>query len=483
MVRQQDAGVTLDEYMQQDAVGLANLVRRGDVTAGQLLQLAVQRKEQVNHRVNAITATLTDFANVELQSGIPDGPFRGVPLLLKDQIDVAGLRTGRACRLLNRHRAKTDSTMVARLREAGFVMFGKTNMPELGLNVTTEPKMYGPTRNPWSPDHTAGGSSGGSAAAVACGIAPVASATDGGGSIRIPASCCGVFGLKPSRGRISFGPAAGEGWGGLTAHGVVTRSVRDTAALLDVLARPAAGDPYSLHSKPGEFVSATKMKPGRLRIGVVTKPPAGTAVHPDCRAAIDDCVNLLETFGHLVRPTRYPVNGAELRDAAGMIIRTKVAESLVAMAGDRPMDSCRDEVEAATWMIYEAGKATSGIQYASAVETIHRIGRQMGVFMRDFDVILSPTLAEPPIRLGILNTETLDGMALFQRMREFSPFCNLFNATGQPAMSVPLYWNDANLPIGVQFSAAYGEEQLLLRLAAQLESARPWWQRYRWLKV
>ena len=483
MRHQQDAGVTLEEYMQHDAVGLANLVRRGDMTAGELLQLAVQRKEQVNHSVNAITATLTDFANVEMQKGIPDGPFSGVPLLLKDQVDVAGLRTGRACRLMERHRAKTDSTIVTRLRAAGFVVFGKTNMPELGLNVTTEPKMYGPTRNPWGPDHSAGGSSGGSAAAVACGISPIATATDGGGSIRIPASCCGVFGLKPSRGRISCGPDTGEGWGGMTAHGVVSRSVRDTAALLDVLSGPAVGEPYFLSSEPGEFLQSTKMKPGQLRIGVGMQPPTGTQVHSDCHAAVEDCMNLLETFGHQTRPVKYPIDGAQLRDAAGTIIRTKVAEHLETIALGRGADLCRDDVEAATWMIYEAGKATNGIQYSSAIETIHRIGRQMGEFMKGFDVILSPTLAEPPIRLGMLNTETLEGAALFQRMREFSPFCNLFNATGQPAMSVPLYWNEANLPIGVQFSAAFGNEQLLLRLAAQLEAARPWWQRYRWLKV
>ena len=478
--RDHDAGVTLDEYMEHDAVALANLVRRGDVTADELLQLAVLRKEQVNNAVNAITSTLTDFANAEMQFGMPDGPFRGVPLLLKDQIDVAGLPTGRACRLLNGHKAKTDSNVVARFREAGFVIFGKTNMPELGLNVTTEPKMHGPTLNPWSPDCSAGGSSGGSAAAVACGIVPAASATDGGGSIRIPASCCGVFGLKPSRGRISFGPDAGEGWGGLTAHGVVTRSVRDTAALLDVLSGPAVGDPYQLDSEPGAFLHATRMKPGALKVGVVTKPPTGTRVHPDCRAAIEDCVNLLESFGHQAIPTEYPIDGAQLRDAAGMIIRTKVAASLEAIACGQVNG---DDLEAATWMIYEAGRATNGIQYAAAIDSIHAIGRQMGHFMEDFDVILSPTLAEPPIRLGVLNTETTDGMALFQRMREYSPFCNLFNATGQPAMSVPLCWNASNLPIGVQFAAAYGNEQLLIRLASQLEAARPWWQRYRWLKV
>lgn len=362
------------------------------------------------------------------------------------------------------------------------MIFGKTNMPELGLNVTTEPRLGGATLNPWNREYSSGGSSGGSAAAVAAGICPAASATDGGGSIRIPASCCAVFGLKPSRGRVSSGSDQGEGWGGMAAHGVVTRSVRDTAALLDVLSGPAEGDPYYLESAPGSILKATKMKPGQLRVGVVVKPPSGTPVNLECRAALDDAVRLLEGLGHKIEETCYPVDGAELRDAAGSIIRTKVFDELEGIVDERGSPLTQGDVEAATWMIYAAGKETSGRQYSEAIDTIHRIGRQMGRFMRDFDVILSPTLAEPPIKIGILNTETTDGRALFDRMREFSPFCNIYNASGEPAMSVPLYWGEYNLPIGVQFAARFGDEVTLLKLAAQLEAARPWWQRYRWLQ-
>lgn len=475
--------VTSDEYQKLDAIGLAELVRRGDVRPMELLHLAVRCKEGVNEKINAVSTSLTDYAEKQIHSGLPGGAFKGVPFLLKDQIDVRGLPTRRAARLLENHVAMGDATVVARLREAGFTFFGKTNMPELGLNVTTEPKLTGPTINPWNREFSAGGSSGGSAAAVAAGMCPVASATDGGGSIRIPASCCGVFGLKPSRGRIPFGPDHGEGWGGMTAHGVVTRSVRDTAALLDVLSGPEVGDPYYLEAAPGTFLQATRMKPGRLKIGVVNTPPADTVVHKECRDAVTDAVSLLAGLDHECIETSYPIDGAELRDAAGTIIRAKVYAGLEQIADERGSPLTRDDVEAATWMIHAAGKDTSVRDYTEAIETIHRIGRQMGEFMSRFDVVLSPSLAEPPIKLGVLNTETTDGRALFDRMRRFSPFCNLFNATGQPAMSVPLYWGSHNLPIGVQFSARFGDEITLLKLAAQLEAARPWWQRYRWLQL
>jgi amidase len=479
----QTCGVTIDEYQQHDAIGLAEFVRRGAVTPTELLRLAVQRKEIVNSALNAVSTSLTDFAGQAINTGLPSGPFHGVPLLLKDQVDLVGQPTRRACKLLTETVPHQDSTVVARLREAGFVIFGKTNMPELGLSVTTEPKLTGPTLNPWNREFSPGGSSGGSAAAVAAGICPAATGTDGGGSIRIPASCCAVFGLKPTRGRVPYGPDHGEGWGGMTSHGVVSRSVRDTAAMLDLLSGPAIGDPYYLESTPGTFLHATRMKPGKLRIGVVIDPPSGTLVGKECRDAVDDAVRLLEGLGHETEPTRYPIGGAELRDAAGTIIRTKVFEGLEQLADQRGTPLARDDVEAATWMIHSAGKETSGRTYAEAIETIHRIGRQMGEFMERYDVILSPTLAEPPIKLGILNSETTDGRALFDRMREFSPFCNLFNATGQPAMSVPLYWGTKNLPIGVQFAGKFGDEVTLLKLAAQLEAARPWWQRYQWLRL
>lgn len=475
--------MTVEEYLKRDATGLTALVRKGEVSPAELLEVALRRCAEVNPAINAVTTLLEEFARSEIAEGLPDGPFHGVPFLLKDQVDLRGFPTKRACRLLEKHVARRDSTVVARLRRAGLVVFGKTNMPELGLNVTTEPRMYGPTRNPWNREFSAGGSSGGSAAAVAAGICPAAGATDGGGSVRIPASCCGVFGLKPSRGRVSFGPGHGEGWGGMTAHGVVTRSVRDTAALLDVMAGPEPGDPYYLESPAGGFARQAVMKPGRLKIAVVVRPPSGVRVLDECLAAVDDTAKLLEGLGHDVQPAEFPEGCGAIRDAAGTIIRVKVRQALEDIAARRGKPIHRDEVEAATWMIYQSAVEVGAIDYTRAVETVHGVGRRMAGFMKDHDVVLTPMLAEPPIRLGVLKAETTDAHAFFQRMREWSPFNNLFNATGQPAMSVPLCWGPDNLPLGVQFAGRFADEATLLKLAAQLEAARPWWQRYRWVRV
>jgi amidase len=473
--------VTVDEYRAFDATELARLIREGATTPEELLDLAIERVDATNPALNAVIEPLFAFARQAIAKGLPNGPFRGVPLLLKDQIDLGGVRTQRACRLLTGHVAPVDSAYVGRLRAAGMVVFGKTNMPELGLNVTTEPLLHGPTRNPWNQTYSAGGSSGGSAAAVAAGFCPVASATDGGGSIRIPAACCGVFGLKPSRGRISFAPDRGENWGGLGTHGVVSRSVRDSAAFLDLLSGPVSGDPYYLPSPVEPFVTALRRKTGRLRIAVVSTPPSGIAIHGECRTALEDATRLLADLGHEMIDAELPVNGSELREASGLIIRTKVAESIEVMISSRRRRLNQDDLEPTTRLIYEAGKQVTGTQYSGAIATIHRLGRQMAGFMEKVDVVLSPTLAEPPLLNGLLNRMTEDSSALFARMRSYSPFCNLYNATGQPAMSVPLHWGENNLPIGVQFAAACGGESLLLQLAAQLESARPWQQRYNWL--
>ncbi len=475
--------MTIDEYQSYDATDLAGFVRNGEVTPKELLALAIDRLETTNPLLNAVTDILYERACNDIVAGLPDGPFRGVPFLLKDQLDVAGVPTRRACRLLEEEVPEVDSEYVSRIRGARMVMFGKTNMPELGLNVTTEPEMYGPTRSPWNGAHSPGGSSGGSAAAVAAGICPAASATDGGGSIRIPASCCGLFGMKPSRGRVSFGPDRGEGWGGLTSHGLVSRSVRDSAALLDVLSGPALGTPYAL-AKPGEPIAiAATRKPGKLKIALVSNPPSQTAVDDECLNAVNDVVRLLKNLGHEIEECSLPVNGAELREASGLIIRTKIAESIEQILARRRRVLREGDLEPTTTLIYEAGRQVSGTQYSESIESIHRIGRQMAEFMKGFDAILSPTLAEPPIRLGVLRELIMDPPALFARMRSYSPFCNVYNASGQPAMSVPLYWGENNLPIGVQFAAALGQEAKLFQLAAQLEMARPWQQRYKWLRI
>ncbi len=471
--------MTLDEYLQRDAVGLAELVWNKEVTPGELLELALARMEEVDPAINAVTDDLRAFAGEETVRGLPEGPFRGVPFLLKDQLDLRGQRTRRGCRLLENYVSDFDSEVVTQFRRAGLVCFGRTNMPELGLNVTTESRMYGPTRNPWNRDYSAGGSSGGSAAAIAAGICPAASATDGGGSIRIPAACCGVFGLKPSRGRVSFGPDRGEGWAGMSAHGVVTRSVRDSALLLDCISSPTEGEPYPAPSSGGPFFRCVEHDPRQLRIALIASPPNDGVVHPACREATESAGQLCAESGHLVSEREFPINGAELKEATSMIIRTQVAAGIDEMARTRPDGVLPDDVERATWAIYEAGRLATGIEYVRAVDTIHRIGRQMAAYMEDYDVILSPVLAEPPIRLGVLDTMAEDVLKTFERLRAYSPFCNLYNATGQPAMSVPLCWSDTNLPIGVQFAGRYGEEATLFHLAGQLERARPWAARYR----
>jgi amidase len=371
--------------------------------------------------------------------------------------------------------ALDDSALVADYKRAGFVIFGKTNTPEFGLVGVTEPVLWGTTLNPWNPELTCGGSSGGAASAVAAGIVPVAQASDGGGSIRIPASCCGLFGFKPSRGRISMAPQ-GEGWGGLTVLHAVTRSVRDSAAILDASCRPEAGDPYYLSPPATPFAGEVGRDPKSLRIGLITTNIYGEPLEKACEVAVRDAAALCEKLGHKVEEIKAPSCVDTLIDTVMTIVCTTMAANLEREAARRGRAIGDDEVEPITWMLYERAKTFTGLQYARAVQAMHTISRQAAEWSAPYDVLLLSTLWTLPLPVGMLKSGLGDLASITERFYKFGPNTQLFNMTGQPAMSVPLAW-EGNTPIGIQFAGRVGDEATLFRLAGQLEKARPWFDR------
>lgn len=465
----------LEDYMAEDAVGLAALVARGEVTPKELLTAAVARAEAVNPKINAITVWDLEAAEAQLAEGLPQGPFTGVPFLLKDLFAfLAGTRLTNGSRLFEGFVCASDNTYVARCKAAGLVIFGKTNSPEFGLNATTEPLANGPTRNPWNLAHSAGGSSGGAAAAVAAGILPMAHATDGGGSIRIPASSCGLVGLKPSRGRTPAGPVVGEGWNGLAIGHVVSRSLRDTAAMLDATHGPEAGDPYGCPAPERPFLEELKQAPGRLRIALASQPFAPAEVDPECHAAAAAAARLCESLGHAVEEVTLPIDGDAMRDATATVIFANMASDLEAMAGmlGRPADSTT--VERATLAYAAMAAERSAKDMARAIQVLQMTGRQLGQFFERYDVLLSPTLPAPPPELGHLDQDHEDPELFTARVMAHIPYTPLYNNTGCPAITLPLAWSETGLPIGVMFGSRLGGEGLLLRLSAQIEEAQPW---------
>jgi amidase len=465
-----------NELAELDATAQAELVRRGEVTPHELVETAITRIEAVNPELNAVVTAMYDEAREIAAGELPDGPFPGVPFLLKD-ITAAyrGVRTTLGSRAFAEFIPKRDSELVVRLRRAGLVVVGKTNTPEFGLVTTTEPELFGPCRNPWDTARTPGGSSGGSAAAVAAGMVPMAHATDGGGSIRIPASCCGVFGLKPTRGRNPLGPTFGDIMSGLLAEHAVTRSVRDSAALLDATSGPDVGDPYWPAAPERPFVDEVGRDPGRLRIAMSSQVGTRTTVDPDCLAALAEAVRLCEELGHEVVESSPSINDSEsLGEAFTVIWSSGVIPIVTASGRVRNGRADPDAFEPLTLALYEIGKTFTGGDYLIAVQRMQRAARRVATWQSDFDLWLTPTLAEPPVPLGTFAPPEGDFMAAFLRGGRFAPFTAIANVTGQPAMSVPLFWNDDGLPIGVQFIARYGDEATLFRLAAQLEEARPW---------
>jgi amidase len=469
-----------DPFATLDATAQAELVRRREASPRELVDAAIARIERLNPQLNAVIHPLFDKARKAADGPLPDGPFRGVPFLLKDILGTsAGDPYHAGMGFLRRQRwtEPVDATLTTRFRAAGLVVCGRTNVPELGLMPSTEPLAYGPTRNPWDPSRSPGGSSGGSAAAVASGLVPVAHANDGGGSIRIPASACGVVGLKPSRGRTSLGPAAGELWAGFGVEGVVSRSVRDTAAILDAIEGYEPGDPYVTPAPLGPYRNDVGADPGRLRIGMLVQDPTGTfAVHPDCVAAAQAAGKLLSSLGHRVEES-HPAALADpaFTEAIILIVTTSVARDLDLWAERTRRPLGPTDVEPTTWAMAEAGRGPDARDYIRAVATVHAATRQvLAWWHRGFDLLVTPTLPEPPPVLGSFMPTADEPMRGLLHATSFVTFTMPFNATGQPAISLPLHWNREGLPIGVQLVAAYGREDLLIRVAAQLEQAAPW---------
>jgi amidase len=463
------------EFERYDGLGLAALVRDRQVSAAEVLEAAVERIDARDGAINAVILRLFDDARGRVERGLPDGPFTGVPFLLKDiTVQVAGTVTANGSRLFVSAVADHDSEIVARYRRAGLVIAGKTNTPELGLATTTEPRLFGPTRNPWSAAHSAGGSSGGAAAAVAAGMVPTAHATDGGGSIRVPASCCGLFGLKPTRARTPAGPMLGEGWSGASIGHAITRTVRDSAALLDAVAGPDVGDPYWAPAPARPFLHEVGAEPGRLRVALCTTPWNGMAVDAECREAARAAARLCQTLGHSVEEARPEIDVAALGQAQRVIIAGNVCNALELRAAALGRALQPDDVEKMTWRTARYGREATAADYARSVQAVHRAGRAVGRFFQQWDVLLTPTMCNPPHKLGAIDTMTDDPETFQQVLFTTIAFTSLFNSTGTPAMSVPLHWTKDNLPVGVQFAAPFGAEATLFRLAAQLETAQPW---------
>ena len=470
------------ELVGYDALGLAELVRTKEVQPIELVDLAIARIEALNPKLNAIVTPMYAEARKAALGPIPGGPFHGVPFLVKDLgARVAGVRMTSGSKALAGFVPDSDSELVIRHRRAGLLAVGKTNTPEFGLTPTTEPELFGPARNPWDLGRTTGGSSGGSAAAAAARIVPLAHANDGGGSIRIPASCCGIFGLKPTRARNPLGPDVGDVMSGLVVEHAVSLSVRDSAALLDATAGQDAGAPYAAPPKARPFLDEVSAEPGRLRIAFSTKRPDGTEVHPDCAAAVTEAASLLESLGHRVEEASPPVDAVAAQEAFAAIWWSGTASTIELLAGLFGHPPEREMYEPLTWETYWRGKAIPAWRYLHAVAQMHALGRLMARFHEKYELWLTPCLGEPPPKLGELQPsdsgDSLDFDAHLRKVFDFVPFTGLANMTGQPAMSVPLYWNKAGLPIGVHFFAPFGEEATLFRVAGQLERARAWMNR------
>ena len=465
-------GNVLDDH---DALGLAELVKTKQVSASELLEAAIARAEKLNPKYNFMAHKLYERARAAVKQGLPEGPFQGVPWLIKDlNTNIAGELTEQGSRLFKGNRATISSELVKRYERAGLVIFGKTTSPEFGLTATTESKLMGDTRNPWNPAYSTGGSSGGSAAAVAAGVLPAAHATDGGGSIRIPASCCGLFGMKPSRGRVPMGPPLTEGWGGMAAHHAVTHTVRDSAALLDATHGLENGSRYTAPTPERPFLEEVGRDPGRLRIAFSVKPALGTPVDPDVIAAVREAAALCEKLGHAVNEAEPKLDMDAIGKASFSIIGSSIVSTVNARCAALGINPGPDVLEAATLVYYQMGQKTTGADYVKGVNDLMVASTAVADFMNDYDIMMSPVVASPPLPLGTINLSNPNIEAYFKAITAYVPFSGLMNQTGQPSMSVPLGMSKSGLPIGVMFSGRYGTEAMLFRLAGQLEKAAPW---------
>ena len=488
----------LKDYANYDALGLAQLIKDKEISATELLDTAIARAEQENPAINAIITKLYDFGHQQIKEGLPEGPFLGVPFLLKDWLTpLEGTPLSNGSAALKGNISPSDSEMVKRYKSSGLVIFGKTNTPEFGLMGVTEPKAFGPSRNPWNLNHTPGGSSGGSSAAIAAGIVPMASASDGGGSIRIPAACCGLFGLKPSRGRTATGPYFSDIWDGAAAEHVLTRSVRDSAAMLDIVAGPDGSSPYPVRKETGYL--ACLEKPVRpLKIAYTVQSFFDRPVTEDAIQSVQHTVKLLESLGHTVDAVHPYINADDLLNSYLTMYYGHVAADLEFVAKLLNSNFSNLDVEDTTKLMGYIGKKISAEQFITAKRHWNEFSQSMHALHQEYDLLLTPTLGSEPVPIGefdlglldkigtkVVNAFGLQKMLLKLGMTKKSalenleklPFTQLANLTGQPAMSVPLYWTQSGLPLGSQFIAPLGDEKTLFQLAHQLEQAQPWFNR------
>ena len=466
------------EFEDYDALGLAELVRRNQVTPDELLDCAIERVEARNPALNAVVMKLYEYGRKAIAAGLPQGPLRGVPFLMKDLTSpVEGVRMTRGSKFFaDAPPAAADSEHVKRLKRAGLVIFGRTNTCEFGLSLTCEPQLYGPTRNPWDVTRISGGSSGGAAAAVAARILPLAHASDGFGSIRAPAACCGLVGLKPTRSRNTFAPYAGEGLGGVATEHAVSLTLRDSAALLDATRGAGPGDPYVAPLPARPYAEELRANAGSLRIAWTAAAPNGAKVDAECLRLLAETVKLCADLGHRVAERDPEVE----RDAIVPTFLALASANTIVNLSSHPSAgrAAREgEVERITWLTAKMGEKVSGADYVRATQTAHRLGRQMAAFHADCDVLLTPGLASPAVKLGWLDMMMDDVEAYWQRVFAFSPFTVWFNLTGQPGLMLPLGQTPDGLPLAVQLVGRYGDEATLFRLGAQLEAARPWFGR------
>jgi len=484
------------EYEQYDGLGLAELIRKKEVSAEEICEEAISRIERLNPLLNAVITPMFDIARKAIKKPLPEGPFMGVPFLLKDLLAAfEGVPLTNGSRAYKNFIPAKDSELVKRFKEAGLVILGKTNCPEFGLLGFTEPELHGITRNPWNTDHTPGGSSGGSAAAVAGGMVPLASGGDGGGSIRIPASCCGLFGLKVTRGRTPTGPETGAIWQGAVVEHVISRSVRDSTAMLDATEGADVGAPYEIIPPVNPYIDEIKQSPGTLKIAFNTVSPIGTPVDPECVKAVEDTARLLEKLGHKVEEAGPDIDGKALANSYMAMYFGEIAADIDKLESTLGRRAKPSDVEALTWTLGLLGRTFSSGSFVAAMREWGLASRVMGQFHEKWDLYLTPTMAYPPVKIGelqpkpsermllkIVNTFGLGGLLKASGMTDKlaidsltkTPFTQLANFTGQPAMSVPLHWTEAGLPCGVHFMAPFGDEATLLKVAAQLEQENPW---------
>ena len=487
--------MAFSDYDKYDGLGLAELIRKKKVSPGELVEEAISRIETHNPKINAVVHKLYERARTAAKGKLPDGPFQGVPFLIKDlHATLEGLPTSHGTKLWKNVPAKITTEIVKRWEASGAIVVGRTNTPEFGLLPYTESDTLGPALNPWDTTRSPGGSSGGSGAAVAARMVPLASGGDGGGSIRIPSSACGVFGLKPTRGRTPTGPVIGESWSGFDIDHVLTRSVRDSAAMLDATQGADVGAPYII-PEAGPFLKEVGRKPGKLKIAFSTKPMLGKSVHADCIKGVEETVALLKELGHEVVEDAPVINGEEFSYRFLTILAGQIRADIEEAAEAAGKKVSVDDFDITTFGTGLFGTILKASDYARAMRYLQSVSREIGRFFEGYDVLLTPVLSQPPVKIGALKpsaseqsqikliartsaTWILEAMNVIRPLAaqtyEFIPWTPVFNVTGQPAMSVPLHWNEAGLPIGMHFISKWGDETTLFRLAGQLEKAKPW---------